>query len=224
MKKLVSIILVLTICYCFVLSSFAASNDQFVFRDGITWGMTVSEVEQHEKNINKTYLSNDESVYSALGYANIEVSSYPYANLYYIFKDGLLYGAIYDPAGADTGTITYLKNAMHSKYGDSDSWGKSEIVKLFSYFYGILYLIEGGDTFEQLFINAGVDNIDDFIEFIEVSWSKISKEQEAELSQLGEVWRLSDGTTVILSDEKAIGYTFLFYLAPEMNQYNTNGL
>ncbi len=224
MKRFISLVLSLLFCFSFIPSCFAATTDQFVFRDGITWGMTVTEVEQHEKNQNGEYLYSDESVYSALGYENIEVSSYPHANLVYMFKNGLLYGAIYDPSGANKETIAYLKNALHSKYGDSNIWGKTEIVKFFTYFYGMLFLVEEEDVFESLYIDAGVDNFDDFITVLATIPDSLSQEQEAELSTFGEAWKLPDGTSILFTEEEGFGSTLLLYFAPELDQFNTNGL
>ncbi len=224
MRRIISTILALSLCICLLPSSFASNTDQFSFRDGITWGMTIQEVKQRENSLNYEYLSRDDFPYSVLAYMNIPVSMYPNATLIYLFREDILYGAIYETSNADNFTLQYLYKALRAKYGDSKPWSANEVVEFFTYLYGLMYLSGEDEAIKSMYSDLGTDNYDDFISALFTTMINMSPEQFDQFSTLGEVWTLPDDTVLLFTDTKEFNGSIILYFAPTMFLFNTDGL
>ena len=125
MKKCLSILLCLFLLLngCAVFAEQAEANE-FIFRDGVRWGMSEEEVialEGEEKN------RNVESGFSALLYDNIEVSKYQGMLGYAFLKDQLVFSA-YGIEDADKEMFDYLKTALEAVYGGETEEYAEEII------------------------------------------------------------------------------------------------
>ncbi len=211
MEKMISVLLCLVMLFS-VLPQCFAENDAFVFRNNISWGMSVDEVKEHELPLESEEFSSTGSNNVYLGYKDIPVSHYPKANLFYMFKDGMLYGAIYTFDNANDQTLGYILNALSSKYGEAGKIGYTGIVKIMLYLYDLAIQtigIESSDWFDP-------NNVDESL--------GVTENNRDSLSVPGSTWELPDGTMIIYPDKSISGIPLLLYFAPEQDDFNTGGL
>ena len=212
MKKPISILLCLVILFSVLPRCFAGNEDEFVFRDGITWGMSVAEVKEHEKPRIAEELNTEGSNYTYIGYEGVPVSSYPNANLFYMFKNGMLYGAIYSLDNASDQTVDYILDALSSKYGVPGKLGYTEVVKIMLYLYDLAVQTASADSWEWFDPN----NVDESLGVTEATKGTVRLP--------GSSWELPDGTYIVYPDKSLSGIPLLLYFSPEKDQYNTSGL
>lgn len=116
MKRI--IVLMILACVLFISTGIAEDSEKFVFRNGITWGMSPEEVQACE---DETLLSAD-TPDTTLYIPEVDVSQYV-ARLHYYFKKNQLYMCEYYFTKYLRETVTvkdYLTGALNSKYANGE--------------------------------------------------------------------------------------------------------
>lgn len=114
------IVLVILACVLFVSIGIAEDAERFVFRNGITWGMSPEEVRNLESVKLATVGGNEDPDYSGLMTVDVAVSKYE-ANLGYDFKNDQLFMCSYtfqDGYQETYQVLDYLYGALSLKYGE----------------------------------------------------------------------------------------------------------
>ena len=140
MKKWLSILLCLFLLLncCLVFAEQAESsadlpdNDEFIFRDGIRWGMNEEEVialegEERERSV--------EMGFSAMMYEDVQISKYQGMLIYAFLEDQLVFSA-YGIEDADEEMFDYLKTALETVYGKESEEFAEEIIPILNLLTG----------------------------------------------------------------------------------------
>ncbi len=132
MRKMLCLLLgLLLMCPCALSENDTSSTPAeeatgFVFRNGVTWGMTLEEVQAQEGREADTTEPFTDYVTASV-YYRVPVSRYTANSLYYLFAEGALFLTNYEIAldllASDAerdADYTYLTNALSSLYGKAN--------------------------------------------------------------------------------------------------------
>ena len=178
----------------------AFAEEGFIFRDGITWGMTSEEIREKESNLKYVENTNIKGV-GKLILDGAKVGKYEDARLIYRFLNNALYSTAYcidaDESQAKY-IFTYLEATLSKKYGDSHSTTDQDLDSYVDYY-------------KEMEGNINVN--DDSSEFID------------EMIQLyTTAWALPDGTTIFLGIDNENNSVNVIYVAPYGILLDTEGL
>ena len=213
MKKSLVFLLCLGILLSVLPCCFADTTNNFTFRDGITWGMSEKEVLSLEQEQNPWFSRTNDGSFSMLQYDAIKVSTHQNTTLTYLFKNGMLYNAVYTLNGADESTAQYITQAMTSKYGEAGALGYDELVKFIEYIY----------HFMKTSGSPGAEG--DFDPSVVSERLGVSEKDLPHIVLPGASWTLPDGTLILYTDQPLTQTPMLMYCSPEnVNGYDTSGL
>ena len=200
MKKYISLIMSLFICFSFVPSCFAANTNQFVFRDGITWGMSVDDVRRIE--------GSEDNIENLLGakymsYFDISVSKYDSCELQYIFIDNILCAAEYiiRPGKGEVASASeYIIKGLTMKYGNPAIFTEKTAQRFLA------------PELSETELGLPVNNLSEIIE---------------EFNNSKSLWELKDGTLIfcdkVVSDD--VPSLMIYYISDNLvGNINTDGL
>ena len=213
MKKMLAVLLCMGMLISALPRCFADAADPFVFRDGITWGMSEKEVVTREKQPRSLFNRTDDGTLSILQYEGVKVSAHRNSTLTYIFRNGALSSAVYMLNGADKDTEEYIIEAVASKYGEAGAFGYRELIKFCEYMFELFAALGSPGTkdgFDPSIISDGLG---------------LPEETLANLVLPGASWELPDGTLVMCASKPLTQTPVLLYLSPESKSgYDTGGL
>ncbi len=134
MKRILSILLILSVLCSFPASAFAKNDYEFVFRNGIKWGMSESEILNLEGRIEDPFNFMFESELPGGHICRqlmLTVGDYGVSDLYYrLFDDSLFYAA-YLISFPEYFNIDDVVSELTGEYGDETPIGKDTKAELF---------------------------------------------------------------------------------------------
>lgn len=152
MKRFIVLCIIVLVSITFFSSALAEEETPFVFRNGITWGMSVAEVQEKEGNSLVPTLNH-------FALFNVDVSKFKANLLYYFNNDKLLmcdYSILVEYDECED-TMQYLISALASKYGDNDACSFSTLEKTFDMFYDFDFKIEYPKEIYKFSASDGTD-------------------------------------------------------------------
>ncbi len=120
MKKIMAIVLALLLVGCAALAEAAAQDAGFVFRNGITWGMTPEQVAAAENNPDAD--AYDDEALCFMKFEDVEALAGLEGDANYIFLNHALVvcGYQFDVVNADLETVLAAMTAEYGEPTDSD--------------------------------------------------------------------------------------------------------